>query len=66
MDNMQRRTWGLGAILHGTPDHRQNDMETNAVDTIANVLHALQDDTAAVRVLSSAERHYRAERGGSE
>lgn len=41
MDNMQRAQYGANAVQMGTPDRGQNDDHTDAVDTIANILHFL-------------------------
>lgn len=39
--NIERAGYGRDAMLAGTPDHSQNELVNNAIDTIANVLHAV-------------------------
>jgi hypothetical protein len=65
--------YGQAAIEAGTPDYGQNGhglggLRTDAVDTIANVLHLLafnlDDDPQSV--LASALRHHLAERAEIE
>jgi hypothetical protein len=55
--------FGGRAVEVGSPDRGQNDDRTDAIDTVANVLHWLgsrgEDDPAAC--LSSAATHYFAE-----
>lgn len=58
--NEDRSIYGDDAMRAGTPDYLSNDVRTNAVDTIANILHAVSDPT----VLNEALRHYVAERAG--
>jgi len=56
----ERAAYGRRAMEVGDPDHAANDTATSAVDTIANVLHALDGADAEV-VLDAALMHYRAE-----
>lgn len=63
MDNDERGIYGEHAMLHGTPDYGENDDRTNAVDTIANVLHALPRDADARSIVESALDHYLVEIG---
>jgi hypothetical protein len=58
--NEQRAELGSAAIEAGCDDN--NDEHTNAVDTIANVLHqAAEHPDDARRIIDSAYSHYHAE-----
>jgi hypothetical protein len=64
MNNARRAKWGRRAVKRGNPDHKQNDFLTSAGDTIANVLHAVnqKDGLGAVEhALDSALLHFYAE-----
>lgn len=63
MTNEDRARYGREAIAVGTPDFTGNDEHTNAVDTIANVLHAaaLTDTEEAAAIIASAMNHYTCE-----
>lgn len=60
MTNEQRARFGEEAVEVGTPDRGQNDDRTDAIDTVANILHWLaslgEDDP--VGILSSASSHF--------
>lgn len=62
MDNARRRQFGRRAMQHGTPDWAQNDRCTNAIDTIANILHAVAMLDEVDGVLDAALMYYQAER----
>lgn len=54
--------WGQAAVAAGSPDLDANDDCTNAVDTIANVLHyAHAENMDTDYVLRTAAMHYEAE-----
>lgn len=58
---------GRAACEAGDPDHHVSDPRTSAIDTIANVLHALaaeQPEHDARAVLDTALNHYLSEQGG--
>jgi len=66
MDPKRSARFGKAAVDAGTPDRGKNDERTDAIDTVANVLHYLdacgEEDPAAI--LASAATHYLAERSG--
>lgn len=63
VDNAERAEYGLRAAERGTPDARENDVETNLVDTIANVLHAAElFYGGAEAVLRQAREHFEREK----
>lgn len=64
--NLDHTTCGFAAMEFGTPDYYTNDVMTNAVDTIANILHAMDDPDLVGHVLDLARMHYTAERYGNE
>lgn len=41
LTNQQRAEFGLQAMQAGDPDWKLSDLQTSAVDTIANVLHVM-------------------------
>jgi hypothetical protein len=64
MDPRQCAQYGRAAVDAGTPDRGQEDERTDAIDTVANILHYLdsrgeQDPPA---ILASAVTHYYAEK----
>jgi hypothetical protein len=71
-----RRRWavhGLSAIDAGTPDRGENDDEedgdlTDAIDTVANILHWLEHRGCIdpTQILPAAQRHFIAERQGGD
>lgn len=63
MTNEDRARYGREAMRKGTPDYCVDDDHTNAVDTIANVLHAaaLTDTEEAAAIIASAMNHYTCE-----
>jgi hypothetical protein len=72
----ERRRWavfGLSAIDAGTPDRGLNDDEengdlTDAIDTVANILHWLDHRGCKdpLQILPSAQRYFAAERKGDD
>ena len=66
MDSRRCAHYGKAAVDAGTPDRGQNDECTDAIDTVANILHHLdsigEEDPPAI--LSSAVTHYYAEKEG--
>lgn len=66
MDPRRCAQHGRAAVDAGTPDRGQEDERTDAIDTVANVLHYLdsigEEDPPAI--LSSAVTYYYAEKEG--
>lgn len=66
MDPRRSAQFGKAAVDAGTPDRGKNDERTDAIDTVANVLHHLdsvgEEDPASI--LASAVTHYYAEKAG--
>lgn len=61
--NAARSEFGRAAVDVGTPDRGPNDESTDAVDTVANVMHWLhQQGIEPAPVLRLAGRHFEAER----
>lgn len=63
--NERRAQFGRAAVYVGTPDRGQNDDRTDAIDTIANVLHFFREhdpDFSAEVLVGSAVFHYLEER----
>src|SRR4029077_18596245 len=62
LKNEARAEFGRAAVDVGTPDRGQNDDRTDAVDTIANILHWLARlDLDPRACLEAATRHFEAE-----
>jgi hypothetical protein len=71
LDNHRRAAHGASAVMVGDPDHAANDALTNAVDTIANVLHWLaiqpgQDVGSIDSAMRTAHMHFEVEAYGVE
>lgn len=66
--NARRAEFGKRALDVGTPDRGDDGDRTDAIDTVANILHYLrsvgEDEPAAM--LSSAAAHFYAETEGGE
>jgi hypothetical protein len=61
--NAARAEFGRAAVDLGTPDRGLNDDRTDAVDTLANVMHWLHEQGIdPAPVLQSASRHFHAEK----
>ena len=61
--NAARSEFGRAAVDVGTPDRGLNDVSTDAVDTVANVMHWLHaQGIVPAPVLQSAARHFDAEK----
>jgi hypothetical protein len=61
--NAARAEFGRAAVDVGTPDRGLNDDSTDAVDTVANVMHWLHEQGIdPALVLRSAARHFDAEK----
>lgn len=67
LTNDDRAEYGVRAMEVGAPDYEANDLETSAVDTMANIMHALRAEVAERvghppvdmrRVFESALMHY--------
>lgn len=67
-DHTQKRVVaGAAAVKAGSPDYEENDAQTNAVDTIANILHWLASEepfSNPASALISAQDHFEAESCG--
>lgn len=65
LTNEDRSMYGDDAMRAGDPDYKSNDVDTSAVDTIANVLHqVVATGGSAQYVVDSALRHLHAELAG--
>jgi hypothetical protein len=65
--NAARAEFGRAAVDVGTPDRGLNDDRTDAVDTVANVMHCLHEQGIdPAPVLRSASRHFHAEKESAE
>jgi hypothetical protein len=61
--NAARSEFGRAAVDVGTPDRGLNDASTDAVDTVANIMHWLhQQGIEPAPILQSAVRHFEAEK----
>jgi hypothetical protein len=65
LTNEDRAIYGDEARRHGDPDYRVNDVDSSAVDTIANVLHdVVSTGGDADSIVRQALVHLRAELAG--
>jgi hypothetical protein len=62
LSKLERAGFGNSAMAAGSVDFAKEDPETNAVDTIANILHALPEGTDTDSVLRRATMHFEAEK----
>jgi hypothetical protein len=69
MTNAERAGYGWAAMRVGTPDFQANDaagdVRTNAVDAVANILHAVRPEDPD-SIVESALMHYWAEVEGRD
>ena len=66
--NERRAAFGKRALDAGTPDRGDDGERTDAIDTVANVLHHLRSvgEPEPAAMLSSAAAHFYAETDGGE